>query len=108
MCKPKQRMSTFCGTIKKLADGQVPAFFGLVPGECKDKVGWLFFHLAYIYPFTYTVSCVSSSRLPLTTDTPSGGQEDDHMVCSEQGPDRSPSPPPCILQRSDLDRSQEP
>ncbi|PIL28579.1 hypothetical protein GSI_08620 [Ganoderma sinense ZZ0214-1] len=51
---PKQRMSTFRGAIKKLADSQVPAFCALTPGECKDKVEWLFFHLAYIYPFTYT------------------------------------------------------
>ncbi|KAI1784555.1 hypothetical protein LXA43DRAFT_901354 [Ganoderma leucocontextum] len=34
---PKQRMSTFRGGIKKLADAQVVAFYGLSPGECKEK-----------------------------------------------------------------------
>ena len=63
--QPKQRMSTFRGNIKKLADAQVVAFYGLTPGECKEKVEWLFFHLAYIYPFTYTVSDDAVSPLSL-------------------------------------------
>ncbi|RPD62620.1 hypothetical protein L227DRAFT_561968 [Lentinus tigrinus ALCF2SS1-6] len=49
----KQRISTFRGGIKKIADANVAAFYNLVPNQCAPLVSALFDHLAYNFPFTW-------------------------------------------------------
>ncbi|KAI1782634.1 hypothetical protein LXA43DRAFT_1103652 [Ganoderma leucocontextum] len=72
---PKQCMSTFRGGIKKLADAQVVAFYALSPGECKEKVEWLFYHLAYVYPFSYT-----AEKKSVTWSAPNKGAIVRHLL----------------------------
>ena len=51
-------MSTFRGTIKKLADTHATAFYQLKQG-CGPLVNALFDHLSYNYPYTWDVRMTS-------------------------------------------------
>ncbi|KAI0334244.1 hypothetical protein GY45DRAFT_1270510 [Cubamyces sp. BRFM 1775] len=55
---PSQRISTFRGAVKKVADAHVTAFYQLAPEECSAKIPWLFNHLTYIYPGDFSKQSV--------------------------------------------------
>ena len=48
-------MSTYWGSVKKLANTHAPVYYQLKPG-CAPLVNALFDHLSYNYPFTWDVS----------------------------------------------------
>ncbi|KAI0738178.1 hypothetical protein C8Q80DRAFT_1114055, partial [Daedaleopsis nitida] len=47
---PKQRISTFRSSIKKITDAHILVHYDLNPAECEEKIPKLFAHMNYIYP----------------------------------------------------------